>query len=154
MKHMNRFQAKEGMAPQIAVPTNMIAASRMEARRPKMSASTPQTREPVTVPVRATKGSMATAALVRPYSLATPGVTKPRVAGFMVSMIRARVRTIISMMCSPLSRTVSSVSTVKAWPLVAALKGGGRRPKPAMTTPATIRPMPTSMPRSICMPAI
>ena len=34
MKHMKRFQAKDGMAPQIEVPTNMTAARRIEARRP------------------------------------------------------------------------------------------------------------------------
>ncbi len=154
MKHIARFHWNEGMAPQIAVPTNMIAARRMEARRPNTSASTPQTREPATVPVRAVKGSMATAALVRPYSLATPGATKPRVAGFMVSMIRAKASTIMSMIWAPLSFTASSVSTTRSWPLARPLEGGGKSPKPAVIVPRMIRPMPACMPRSICMPAI
>src|ERR1019366_7760525 len=34
MKHMKTFQEKDGMAPQMDVPTNMTAASRIEARRP------------------------------------------------------------------------------------------------------------------------
>ena len=34
MKHMPMFQASEGMAPQIDVPTNITADSRMVALRP------------------------------------------------------------------------------------------------------------------------
>ena len=34
MKHMPMFQASEGIAPQIEVPTNITADSRIEALRP------------------------------------------------------------------------------------------------------------------------
>jgi hypothetical protein len=34
MKHMAMFQARLGMAPQIEVPTNITADSRIEALRP------------------------------------------------------------------------------------------------------------------------
>ncbi len=34
MKHMIRFQPNDGMAPQIEVPMNITAASRIAARRP------------------------------------------------------------------------------------------------------------------------
>jgi hypothetical protein len=95
MKHMITFHQKSGMAPQIEVPTNITADSRIEARRPKTSARAPQMIEPVTVPVRAAKGSQATMALLTPYSLIMPGTTKPRLAGFMMSMIRATTSTSI-----------------------------------------------------------
>ncbi len=55
------------------------------------------------MPTRATNGSQAAWARTSPYSLDTPGRTKPRVAGFMVSMIRARVRTPIMIQLEALS---------------------------------------------------
>ena len=119
-----------------------------------MSARTPQTSEPATVPVKATKGSMAAAALVSPYSLATPGTTKPSVAGFMVSMIRAKASTTISMTCWPFRGADSSVSTTISRSLAIEVPGGGKRPKAATTVPAMISAMPNSMPGSIGMPAI
>ena len=42
-----------GIAPQIAVPMNIRAESRMPARRPKTSASQPQMIEPTVVPISA-----------------------------------------------------------------------------------------------------
>ncbi len=93
---MPTFHQKSGMAPQIEVPTNITDDSRIEARRPKMSARAPQTIDPATVPVRAANGSQATVALPTPYSLIMPGTTKPRLAGFMMSMTRAITSTSIS----------------------------------------------------------
>ena len=39
------------MTPHVDAVTNMAAAMRMEARRPHRSASQPQTKGPITVPV-------------------------------------------------------------------------------------------------------
>ena len=68
-----------------------------------MSASAPQTNEPTAVPTRAQNGSIATVALPIAYSLRMPGVTKPRLAGFMMSMMRATERTAISSQCAAVS---------------------------------------------------
>jgi hypothetical protein len=40
--HMKTFHQKSGIAPQIDVPMNITDDSRIEARRPYRSASTPQ----------------------------------------------------------------------------------------------------------------
>jgi hypothetical protein len=64
MKHMPTFQASEGIAPQIEVPTNMTAERRIVAFRPYMSASVPQTTDPMTVPTSAEKGNEETVALL------------------------------------------------------------------------------------------
>src|SRR3954471_10398217 len=74
MKHMKTFHQKDGMAPQIEVPTNITDDSRMEARRPYRSARKPQMKEPATVPHRAEKGRSATVAGLMPYSMRMPGV--------------------------------------------------------------------------------
>src|ERR1700712_1214907 len=62
MKHMKRFHQKDGIAPQIDVPTNITDDNRMEALRPYRSARRPQINEPATVPQSAEKGSSATVA--------------------------------------------------------------------------------------------
>jgi len=90
-KHMPTFHQKLGMAPHMEVPINMTEESNMEARRPYKSASAPQTNEPVTVPASAANGSQATVCRPTPYSTRMPGVTKPRLAGFMMSTMSARL---------------------------------------------------------------
>ncbi len=91
------FQVSEGMAPQMDVPTNMTEDNRIEARRPYRSARAPQTNEPTAVPTSADSGNRATVARPTPYSVLMPGVTNPRLAGFMTSMTRATASTPISL---------------------------------------------------------
>ncbi len=55
-KHMNTFQPKLGMEPQIEVATKTTAAKRIDARRPMASAKAPHTSEPTTVPTIAARG--------------------------------------------------------------------------------------------------
>ena len=104
---MPTFHQSEGIAPQIEVPTNITAESRIEARRPYRSASQPQRTEPTTVPQSAANGSQATVADETAYSLRMPGTTKPRLAGFITSMTSAIVSTIISRQCAGPSGTSS-----------------------------------------------
>ena len=69
---MPTFHQNDGIAPQIEVPTNITADSRIDARRPYRSASTPQTTEPTTVPHSAANGSQATVARRRRTRRACP----------------------------------------------------------------------------------
>src|ERR1700694_1264539 len=85
-KHIATFHQNEGIAPQIDVPTNMPDDSRIDARRPYRSASAPHTKDPAAVPNSADSGSKATVARSTAYSARIPGVTNPRLAGFMMSM--------------------------------------------------------------------
>src|SRR5258708_11950916 len=91
------FHQSEGIAPQMEVPTNITDERRIEARRPKRSASAPQTNDPTAVPMSAENGSSATVARSTPYSARIPGVTNPRLAGFMTSMTRATASTAINL---------------------------------------------------------
>ena len=108
MKHIARFQPKSGIAPQIAVPMNISADSRMLARRPKRSPSRPHTIEPTTVPVSADSARNPAVDPLMPYSADMPGITKPIVAGFITSTASARVSTATSFQCSRLSGTWSA----------------------------------------------
>jgi len=92
---MPTFHHSDGIAPQIAVPTNITADSRMDARRPYTSASQPHSTEPQTVPHSAANGSQATVVAAIAYSRFMPGTTKPRLAGFITSITSAIVSTII-----------------------------------------------------------
>ena len=51
MKQTTRFAGYQGMAPHTATATKMIAASRIEARRPILSPNHPQMNDPITVPL-------------------------------------------------------------------------------------------------------
>src|SRR4051794_20455830 len=89
MKHMPTFHASEGIAPQIDVPTNITADSKIEALRPRMSAMMPQTIEPTTLPVSAANENDDAVGLSPWYSAIMPGRVKRRLAGFMMSMMTA-----------------------------------------------------------------
>ncbi len=105
-KQATRFQWNAGIAPHIDVPMKSVAASRIEARRPMLSPSRPQSNEPTTVPRIAKNGKSATGqcpgagweAERRLYSLATPGRMKVKVNGFCVSTAIASISTAINRM--------------------------------------------------------
>ncbi len=80
-----------------------------------MSAMMPQTTEPMTVPVRAKKGTSEAVALGTPYSLTMPGMVKPRLAGFMMSMISAITSTLIRVQCALDSGASSGGETMISW---------------------------------------
>ncbi len=127
---MPTFHQSEGIAPQIEVPTNITAESRIDARRPYRSASQPQSTEPTTVPQSAENGNQATVAADTSYSTRMPGMTKPRLAGFITSITSATVRTIMSRQCAGPSGASSGALTTTAgstcaWPAPSFL---GRRP--------------------------
>ena len=147
---MPTFQPKSGMAPQIEVPTNITADSRIVARRPKRSASAPQTTEPVTVPQSAANGSQAAISRDSPYSSRMPGTTNPRLAGFMTSMTSASVSTAIRRQCAGPSGASSGAVTVAAWAGPASRRGS--RPQAAAAMPAQISAMPHHISASISMP--
>ena len=73
-----------------------------------MSAITPHTHEPTTVPASAANGSHATVSALTRYSMRIPGVTNPRLAGFMMSMISARLSRAATRQCAPVSGAFSS----------------------------------------------
>lgn len=154
---MARFQPKAGIAPQIAVPMNISADSRMAARRPKMSASRPHTTEPTVVPVSATSASTPAVCLLISYSVVMPGITKPSVAGFSTSTASAITSTITSFQCSPFSGTPSATWNCR-WlspcRLLCICAMRGIRPYMAKSTPSGIIAMPVSMVASISMPTI
>ena len=58
------FQLSDGIAPQIEVPMNITADSRIAALRPYKSARIPQRIEPLAVPMSATNGTSEAWALV------------------------------------------------------------------------------------------
>jgi len=60
----------------------------------------PQTTDPTTVPLSAKNGTSEAVAFGIPYSLTIPGMVKPRLAGFMMSMMRAITRTAIRLQCA------------------------------------------------------
>src|SRR4029078_9782159 len=109
---MPTFHHSEGIAPQIAVPTNITAESKIEARRPNTSASTPHTTEPTTVPHNAANGSHANVAADTAYSVIIPGSTNPRLAGFITSITSATVSTSISRQCAGLRGPSSGAATL------------------------------------------
>jgi hypothetical protein len=55
-KHITRFHSKLGITPQMAVPMNISADSRIAARRPKESARRPHRIDPAVVPISAVSG--------------------------------------------------------------------------------------------------
>ncbi len=107
-KHIARFQPKAGIAPQMAVPMNISADSRIAERRPNTSARRPQTMEPTVVPVSATSASTPAVSLLMPYSCVMPGITKPSVAGLSTSTASATTSTATSFQCSAFSGTLSA----------------------------------------------
>src|SRR3546814_14327940 len=84
-KHITRFHSNVGIAPQIAVPMNISADSRIPARRPNTSASRPHTIEPTLVPISATSASTLAVGVLIAYSRLMPAITKPHVAGLLQS---------------------------------------------------------------------
>lgn len=108
---MNKFHAKEGMAPQIAVPTNIKEEITIALRRPSVSAIRPQMTEPTAVPVSAVIASQLADCRVMPYSSAIPGMTKPKVAGFMMSTTSATISTMNSVPCARVSGALSALTS-------------------------------------------
>ncbi|CAM5572009.1 hypothetical protein RLIN73S_03193 [Rhodanobacter lindaniclasticus] len=108
MKHITRLPPNAGIAPQIAVPMNISADSRIAARRPNKSPSRPHASEPTTVPVSADSARNPAVEPLMPYSAAMPGIAKPIVAGFITSTASAMVSTPTSFQCSRLSGTWSA----------------------------------------------
>ena len=107
-KHIARFHSNVGIAPQMDVPMNISADSRIAARRPNLSASHPHRTEPTVVPVNATKASSAPVCVLIEYSAVMPGMTKPSVAGFITSMESATMSTPNSVQCARLSGALSA----------------------------------------------
>ena len=102
-KHITRFHSNEGIAPQIEVETNKMVDSRIDTRQP-------QTKDPTTVPVKATSGSSAAVERAIPYSSRMPGITKPKVAGFIVSITSASTSTASTAACERVSGVSSAAS--------------------------------------------
>ena len=119
-----------------------------------MSASTPQTTDPVTVPQSAKNGTSDTVALDTPYSMIMPGTVKPRAAGFMMSMIKATTSTVISPQCAG-PRWASSGAAISISSLAAscAETPRGSSPHAATRQPTMISPIPPTMSQPIGMPA-
>lgn len=109
-QHIKTLVAKEGIAPQIEVAMNRIVESRIEYFLPTRSAMKPQIRDPTTVPDIATVGSTAPSVLVRPYSASRPGIIKPIVAGFIMSIVIASVSTADSFVCAGVQSALCSSS--------------------------------------------
>ncbi len=151
-RHINTFHLKSGMAPQMDVPMNITEASRIEARRPNRSASMPHRYEPNAVPASATRGNHAAARAASEYSLRTPGMTNPNVAGFMMSMISATTSNPPNAQWARPSRPCGRGANCDGPPLDGA-GARGSKPKAVAAIPATINSIPQSMPASIGMPA-
>lgn len=155
---MNRFHSKVGMAPQIAVPTNISDEIRIALRRPRESAINPQMTEPTAVPVNAVIASQLAVCRVMLYSSAIPGMTKPSVAGFMMSTMSATTRTTNSVPCARVSGALSALTSDMADPssprarLDAACRG--IKPYTDRMSPATMRNMPAIMTPSTGMSTI
>lgn len=109
-QHIKTFVAKEGIAPQIEVAIKRIVESRIEYFLPTRSAMKPQIRDPMTVPDIATVGSTAPCVLVKPYSASRPGIIKPIVAGFIMSIVIASVSTADSLVCAGVQSALCSSS--------------------------------------------
>ena len=109
-QHMKTFVAKEGIAPQIEVAIKRIVESKIEYFLPTRSARTPQIIDPTTVPDIATVGRTAPSVFVKPYSLSRPGIIKPIVAGFMMSIVIASVSTADSFVCAGVQAALCSSS--------------------------------------------
>src|SRR3546814_283085 len=99
------FLSNVGIAPQIEVPMNISADSRMPARRPNTSASRPHTIEPTVVPISATSASPLAVGVLIEYSRLMTGITKPSVAGFITSTTTAPPRPTTTLPGSLLSAT-------------------------------------------------
>ena len=154
-KHIARFHSNDGIAPQMAVPINISADSRMAARRPWRSAMRPHSTEPTVVPVSATSASRPALCLLMPYSPVSPGITNPSVAGFCTSTVSAITSTSTSFQCSRFSDAPSATwNSSGAPPALPAFASRGSMPQAASSRPNGIRPMPVSMVASISMPAI
>ena len=76
---------------------------------------TPHTIDPTTVPVSAKNGTSEAVALGTPYSLTIPGMVKPRLAGFMMSMMSAITSTPISFQWARVSGASSGGETTISW---------------------------------------
>ena len=156
-KHITRFQPNSGIAPQIAVPMNISADSRMPARRPNTSASRPQITEPTVVPINATSASVLAVGLLIWYSALMPGITKPSVAGFITSMTSATTSTATSVQCSRLSGTPSAIWKWRWFCPCSVCRicaSRGISPYIDSSTPSGTSAMPVSMSVSIGMPTI
>ena len=124
---MARFHSKAGMAPQIAVPMNISADSRIAARRPMESAMRPHTTDPTVVPMSATSASRPARSLLMAYSFAMPGMTKPSVAGFCTSTASATTSTITRLQCFQLSGALSATWNSRCAPWTCARRSAPRR---------------------------
>jgi len=146
------------MAPQIAVAMNMSADNRIAERRPKTSASRPQTIEPTVVPVSATNGIQPAVAWSMPYSRPMPGNTKPSVAGFITSMASATTSTTTRVQCARFSGTPSATCSQPTLSAAIDDRGSlawrGIKLQPASARPIGITAMPAHMPVLIGMPTI
>jgi hypothetical protein len=109
-QHIKTFVGKEGIAPQIEVAMKRIVESRIEYFLPTRSAMKPQITDPITVPDIATVGSTAPWVLVKPYSASRPGIIKPIVAGFIMSIVIASVSTADSFVCAGVQSALCSSS--------------------------------------------
>ncbi len=97
----------------------MIAASRIEARRPILSPKYPHRNDPITVPEIPHSGYSATGRAwavgfrgdFSPYSAAAPGAMKARVTGFITSMVMAAAMTSSSATWAGLSGAASRALT-------------------------------------------
>ena len=58
-KHITMFSENKGIEPQMLVAMNVIAAMRIDGRRPRRSPIQPQRNDPSTVPVIPARGSSA-----------------------------------------------------------------------------------------------
>jgi len=75
----------------------------------------PHTIDPITVPERAKNGTSEAVFFATPYSAIMPGTVNPRLAGFMMSMIRAMTSTDISFQCAAPSGASSGGVTTMSW---------------------------------------
>ena len=118
-----------------------------------MSAITPQRHEPTTVPASAANGSHDTNPALTWYSVRIPGVTKPRLAGFMMSMTRASARRPATRQCAAVSGAFSSGAITSIGRDCCSGADFGSSPKAASPAPTTMAAMPSNMPGSMGMPA-
>ncbi len=142
---MARFQPNDGIAPQMAVPMNISADSRIAERRPKRSATRPHTTEPTVVPVSANSASTLAPELSMPYSARMPGITKPSVAGFMTSIASVTTSTVTSVQCARLSGTPSATWKLSGAPMRGCTPVGrrGSMPQADSASPIGMIAMPT-----------
>src|ERR1700722_6451089 len=116
--HITRFQPKLGIAPQIDVPMKPTPAYRIEARRPILTPSQPQRKDPNTVLTMPDSATQPTGTVpvglrgdLRQYSSVIPGITKARAVGFLTSIVKATAMVNNKPTCAQLSDASSSALT-------------------------------------------